>query len=302
MTENSENIIEHQPLEEDDDSDFLLDFTTSSAISRVTVKHLGFYIPIFWFSGLLTGTFFYAYVRDLATNWILIIFLLPIIMFFLYLTFIFAAFILTKLFLILVNLVHKPKEGIFRAEKGDKDFEFWCLRVELKKLAIWLFRNWPLPYMDSWVFRWFGLKLDFSSHLNDAWCDLEFVKFGRKVMIGQGAVIMSSMVVGKYLIIEKVIFDDYVVVGGQTTIAPGVIIGKDTVIGAISTTNYKQFLEEQWIYFGIPSIKLKPNKYSEQRTATIRKIDVDDSKKFDKDHDINIEEDKKDLALTNGGN
>ena len=218
-------------------------------------------------------------------------------MFFLYLTFIFAAFIFTKFFLILVNLVHKPREGIYRAEKGNKDFEFWCLRVELKKLAIYLFRNWPIPYMDTVVLRWFGLKIDFSSHLNDAWCDLEFVKFGRKVMVGQGAVIMSSMVVGNYLIIEKVILDDYVVVGGQTTIAPGVIIGKDTVIGAISTTNYKQFLEDKWIYFGIPAIKLKPNKYSEERDAIIRRIDVDGSKGFDKKHDINIEEDKKDLAI-----
>jgi len=41
-------------------------------------------------------------------------------------------------------------------------------------------------------------------------------------MIGQGAVVMSSMVVGKYLIIKKVILDDYTVVGGMACVSPGI--------------------------------------------------------------------------------
>ena len=70
--------------------------------------------------------------------------------------------------LVLVNLIHKPKEGIFRAEIGNADFEFWCLRIELKKLALWLIRNCPLPWIDVIAFKWFGMQVDTSSHLNDA--------------------------------------------------------------------------------------------------------------------------------------
>ena len=146
--------------------------------------------------------------------------------------------------------------------------------------------------MDSLALKWFGLRIDFSSHLNDAWCDLEFVKFGRKVMVGQGAVIMSSMVVGKYLIIRKVIFDDYVVVGGQSVIAPGTIVGRDTITGALGMSNFGQVLERGWVYFGMPLGKFKPNKYAESRREVIRKVHVDKQAAFEVDHKINIDDEK----------
>jgi carbonic anhydrase/acetyltransferase-like protein (isoleucine patch superfamily) len=137
--------------------------------------------------------------------------------------------------------------------------------------------------------------MDFSSHLNDAWCDSEFIKFGRKVLVGQGATIMASMVVGKYLIIKRVIFDDYVLCGAMTTIAPGTIVGRDTVIGAFSNTVYNQVLEPGWVYFGIPVIKLKPNKYAESRRDLIIMRDVDGKKKFEMEHEVNIDADKREL-------
>jgi len=140
--------------------------------------------------------------------------------------------------------------------------------------------------------------MDFSSHLADTWCDSEFIKLGRKVMIGQGATIMSSMVVGKYLLIKGVFFDDYVMVGGQTSIAPGTIIKKESVIGAISSTTYDQVLKPGWIYFGIPAIELKENKYAESKREILMKRDVDEAKKFVVSHEVNIDEDKKDLIKT----
>ncbi|MFX1325183.1 MAG: hypothetical protein ACFE8N_09505, partial [Promethearchaeota archaeon] len=114
----------------------------------------------------------------------------------------------------------------------------------------------------------------------------------------QGATIMSSMVVGKYLIIKSVIFDDYVLVGGHTTIAPGTIFGKESVIGALSSTTYNQVLEPNWVYFGFPAIKLKENRYAEQRRDIILKRNVDEEEKFEMEHEVNIDEDKKDLIKT----
>ncbi|GAG59951.1 unnamed protein product, partial [marine sediment metagenome] len=220
--------------------DLAIDFTTSSAISRVNVKFLLVYIPIFWISGLLITILWYWYSGDIidgnSIRFHLPFFLFfPVILFGLLYIFIVACVLFSKLLLILVNLIHRPKEGVFKATIGNTDFEFWQLRTQIKKISLWFLRNSPFPWTDVIAFQQLGVDMDFSSHLADTWCDSEFIKLGRKVLIGQGATIMSSMVVGKYLLIKGVLFDDYVMVGGQTSIAPGTIIKKESVIGAISS-------------------------------------------------------------------
>lgn len=301
VEENSEIDTEGQRKEEPIDinsltkEDLAIDFTTSSAISRINIKFLAVYVPIFWLSGLMVAIFWYEYTRYFGLATLLF---LPIALFLMIYIFILGVLFFSKMLLILINLLHKPREGIFLAEIGDKDYEFWMMRTELKKIALWFFRNSPLPWFDVIAFRWFGIRMDFSSHLNDAWCDAEFVDFGRSVLIGQGATVMSSMVVGKYLIIKRVIFEDYALVGGQTTIAPGTIMGHDSMIGALSTTTYNQIIEPNWIYFGIPGIKLKKNKYAQKRRDIITKRSVDDETKIETISEVNIDDDKKGLIKT----
>jgi carbonic anhydrase/acetyltransferase-like protein (isoleucine patch superfamily) len=292
--EKDEQNIVDKNNETDDDTEFIIDFTTSSAINRVGLKFLAVYIPIFWFSGLVVATLWYGYTIS-PILWIIKLLFLPLLLLGFSFLFIFSCFFFSKLLLIFINLIHLPKEGIFRTEKGDNDFEFWQIRTEIKKITLWLIRNWPLPWIDVIAFRWFGIKMDFSSHLNDSWCDAEFISFGKNVTIGQGAAIMSSMIVGNYLIIKKIRFDDYSLVGGMATIAPGTHFGEDTVLGAVSVTTINQKLEDGWIYTGIPARKLKPNKYAEMRRDIIHKIDVDEEEKVETQHEVNIDEDKKHL-------
>lgn len=281
----------------EDEPDYTLDFTTSSAISRVNIKFLAIYIPIIWLSGILTGIFWYEWNKNKPPitedwePWVGTLIFLPYAIIAMFFIFIISSMVLSKLFLILINLIHKPREGVFRAEIGDADFEFWCLRTELKKLVMWLMRNFPIPWLDSLAFKWFGVKIDSSSHLPDAWCDIEFVKLGRRVLVGQGAVVMSSMVIGNYLIIKEVILDDFTVIGGMACVSPGTITGRDVLLGAISATILNQLLETGWIYFGIPAIKLKPNKLA--FVSEITKSTVDDEQKVVVAQEINIEEDKK---------
>ncbi len=290
--------LELPVLDDYSEEDLKIDFTTSSAISKINVKFLIIYIPIYWLSGLLVSIFWYWITSD--PGWIAILLFLPIALFAMIHIFILGCFLFTKLFLILINLIHKPKEGVFIAEitRGNRntDFEFWMMRTELKKLVLWLVRNSPLPWIDAFAFKNYGVTMDYSSHLNDTWCDADFIKFGRKVLVGQGATIMSSMVVGKYLIIRNVVFEDYTMIGGHTTIAPGTIIGKEAVIGALSSTTVNQVLEPGWVYFGFPAIKLKENKYAEERRDLIIKRDVDEEKKFTITYEVNIDEDKKELV------
>ncbi|MFX1376330.1 MAG: hypothetical protein ACFFA0_10985 [Promethearchaeota archaeon] len=282
------------------DEDLILDFTTSSSISRVNIKFLIVYIPVFWVSGLLISLLWYWYSGDFISalpnriEWSFLFFF-PIFLFGVVYIFILACFLFSKLLLLVINLIHKPKEGIFKAEIGDKDFEFWMLRTEVKKIALWLLRNSPFPWTDVIAFKNFGINMDFSSHLNDAWCDAEFIRFGRQNLIGQGANIMSSMVVGKYLLIKYVIFGDYVMIGGHSTISPGTIIGNESIIGAVSTSTYDQYFKPGWIFMGVPAREFKENKYAEERRDILMKRDVDEAKKFEVIHEVNIDEDKKSL-------
>lgn len=310
MAEKAEHAIktkenvkkERGKMENDVLEEYKLDFTTSSAISKMNIKFLILYMLIFWISAIPVILFAHEWFRDKTPitqdigPWISTILLFPWAIFCMIYIFYLSCAVISKLFLIIINLIHRPKEGVFKAEEGNKDYEFWRLRIELKKLVLWMARNLPLPQADALAFRLFGVKIDFSSHMFDAWVDPEFIEMGRKVMVGQGSVVMSSMIVGKYLIIKRVYFDDYVVVGGQAHIAPGTFIGKDTIIGAVSSTNYNQLLEPGYIYFGIPAIQLKENKYAEERRDIIVKKDVDEGTKYVVKHDVNIDEDKKHMV------
>ncbi|MFX1477633.1 MAG: hypothetical protein ACFFCI_05845 [Promethearchaeota archaeon] len=285
--DNSYSQINTENLMEDEEKDYTLNFTTSSAISRVNIKFLIVYIPIFWLSGMLVSIMFYAF-TSLIRMWLLMAFFLPLMVILMWLVFILGCLIFTKLFLILANLIHKPKEGVFKAEKPNKDFEFWMLRTELKKIVFWLIRNWPIPWMDILAFKFFGIRMSISSSIYDSWVDGEFIQFGRKNLLGQGSNIMSSMVAGKYLIIKKVILGDYVVIGGEASIAPGTIVGKESLVGAMSNTVYNHNLDPGWVYVGIPVEKWKPNKYAELRSNIIVIKDVDGEKKYEVKREVNF--------------
>jgi carbonic anhydrase/acetyltransferase-like protein (isoleucine patch superfamily) len=293
MTENKDN----------EKVDYTIDFVSSSAISKIGIKFLVFYIPILWIAGYMACAVFFDVsdlIHRLVHNWAITMFLLPIWVFILYFIFIFGIAITTKAFLLIINMIHKPKEGVFLSKEGDQDYEFWRLRVELKKLVFWLMNNGPLPWVVMWGFRWLGIRVDFSSHMQDAWADGDFIEFGRNVTVGQGAVVMSSMIVGKYLIIKKVILGDYTVVGGVSNIAPGTKMGKESVLGAFSSTIPNQFIEPGWIYLGpLMARKLKPNKYAEQRRDIIYKKYVEEEIKYEVKQEVNIEEDKKKLLNNN---
>jgi acetyltransferase-like isoleucine patch superfamily enzyme len=175
LVEDVNGSIENQSVESQNQNedaekkDLSLNFVTSSAISRVNLKFLAVYLPIFFLSGFVIATFWHWYL--LGDSWFGILVFLPLAIFGSIYLFILACLLFSKLFLLLINLIHKPKEGIFKAEIGDTDFEFWKARTEIKKIALWFIRNSPFPWVDVLAFKLFGMDMDFSSHLNDAWCD-----------------------------------------------------------------------------------------------------------------------------------
>ena len=180
-----------------------------------------------------------------------------------YVTAVFTSLIFAKILLLIVNAIHRPKEGVFLREPSDRDYRYWSLRNTIKRWPTWLAHKFPFPFLDNIVFKTFGVKTKFSNSLFEGWVDCEFIEFGENVVVGQGSIIQSAAIVGNLLIIKKTIIGDNVRIGAHAVIMPGTHIGKNSVLAANSTTIVGQELEEGWIYVGIPAKQFKKNRFFE---------------------------------------
>ena len=189
-------------------------------------------------------------------------------------SYIFGTLAIGKLFLIILKLIHTPKEGLFKAEKNDKDYYFYCLRVTVKKFIFLIYNTFCFPWATNIAFKLCDMKADFKSSMFDGWTDVEFIDFGKNMMIGQGAVILSSIIIRidneDYFLVKKVILGDHCVLGGHAIVAPGTIIGKGTTLGIWSVTHIGQVLEPDWIYIGQPSRKYQPAQKALEFSRTVR--------------------------------
>jgi len=205
-------------------------------------------------------------------------------------SYILCTLFLGKLILIILKLIHVPKEGLFKLEKSDKDYYYYCLRVVVKKFIFWIWNNFCFPWATNAAFKWCDMRADFKSTMFDGWSDVEFIDFGNNMMIGQGAVILSSIIIRidneDYFLIKKVILGDHVVLGGHAIVAPGTVVGKGTTLGIWSITQIGQVLEPDYIYIGQPARKYQPSqKFIEYgRKLKVRRL-VDSEEKVP--YDIN---------------
>jgi acetyltransferase-like isoleucine patch superfamily enzyme len=180
-----------------------------------------------------------------------------------YITIVFTSLFFAKLLLVIINHIHKPREGVFLRDRSDKDFRYWSLRNTVKRWPVWLAHKLPLPYFDNFCFKVFGVKTTLSNSLFEGWVDCEFVEFGENVVIGQACLIQSALIIGNLLIIKKTVIGDNVRIGAHTVVMPGTQIGKNCVLAASSVTTVDQKLEEGWIYLGVPATKYKKNRFFE---------------------------------------
>ena len=209
----------------------------------------------FWFYWQL----FWSYTRP-----VLFYTFLPILVMIMYVTIVFTAIVLAKILLVIVNAIHKPREGVFLRTPESKDYRYWQLRNTIKKWPIWLAHRFPFPgILDNICFKVFGVKTKISNSLFEGWVDAEFIEFGKDVVCGQGAIIQSAIIVDNILIIRKTIIEDDVRIGSHSIVMPGTKIGKKCILAANSVTIVGQVLESEWIYSGIPASKFKKNYFFE---------------------------------------
>jgi hypothetical protein len=79
MTEDSKYLENKDMIKIDEIEDYIIDFTISSAISRVSIKILMIYIPIFWIGGLLISLYWYGYLRN-PDDWLFHILFFPVLL------------------------------------------------------------------------------------------------------------------------------------------------------------------------------------------------------------------------------
>jgi acetyltransferase-like isoleucine patch superfamily enzyme len=180
-----------------------------------------------------------------------------------YISLIISSLFIAKFLLTIINAIHKPQEGIFYRKDSDKDYRYWSMRNTIKRFPIWVSHKFPFPFMDNICLKVFGVKTPFSNSLFEGWVDTEFIDFGENVVLGQGSIIQSAVIIGEFLIIKKTVIEDNVRIGTHSVIMPGTHIHKNAILAAHSTTIIEQELEEDWIYIGVPARKFKKNRFFE---------------------------------------
>ena len=199
---------------------------------------------------------------NLFSYWIdpiIIVCFLPISLVIYYLNFIYFLLLFGKLILILANLIHQPKEGIFQRSSKDKDFLFYLLRRNLKSFVLRIFNYFPLPWAKILALKLFNIKIPYKTGVLDSFIDSDFIEIGNNTILGEGSIIMSSMVLGDFLLIKKVILKDGCTIGAFSVIAPGTIVEEGVILGMGSFTKINQRLEKDFIHFGRPAKKWKKN-------------------------------------------
>jgi len=242
----------------------------NTTLVLVKKRYLIFYIFLIWIN-IFSIQFEFWWYRNLLYDWKFIhfLFFLPLLIFVMYITSIIVSLIFAKILLVIVNLIHKPRTGVFLRQPSDKDYRFWSLRSTIKKWPFWISHKFPLPFMDNICLKMFGVKTKYSNSLFEGWVDTEFIEFGKNIVVGQSSIIQSAIIVGNLFIIRKTIIEDNAVIGAHSIVMPGTHMKKNSILGGNSMTTIGQELEENYIYLGAPAKKYKKNVYFEDNLEDI---------------------------------
>jgi acetyltransferase-like isoleucine patch superfamily enzyme len=212
-----------------------------------------------WPALFLTAVWIFNYIEtwhNLFWPWLSFLFLPFLAISFLGI-FLLTVILFAKLYLVFINLIYKPKEGVYQMSVRDRGYLFYCLRKTIKEFILQLYDFFPLPWSKVFALNVFDVVIPPSAGILDSYIDSDFVEFGEESILGEGAIILSSIIINGNLLIKKTVIGERVTIGAYSVVAPGTIIEKGTILGMGSYTKINQHLEEGWIYVGRPAEKLK---------------------------------------------
>ncbi len=185
--------------------------------------------------------------------WYFFLFLPLNIMFLIYLLQ-FSAIFFSFLILKIINLIHEPKEGIFKRDVQDKDYFFWNLRNIVKKWPLFIIATNPFPWFKNrFTLRFFGVRIGKKCICDNSWISSEFVSIGKNCIIGTSCMIFSFGIEAESFIIKKIIIENNVTLGAKCMLLPGTIMKENAKLSAYSSTKYDDILHENLVYSGIPA-------------------------------------------------
>ena len=196
-----------------------------------------------YFINFWRSDFYWLFFLLLPFNILILIYLLQI-----------SSIIFSLLFLSIVKLLHRPKEGIFKRDLSDKEYRYWNLRNLIKKWPLFILASNPFPWFKNrFVLRFFGVKIGKKSICDNCWISSEFVSIGKNVIIGMNSTILSFGVEQDSFFIKKIVIDDNTLIGAKCVLLPGTIMKKGAKLSAHSYTNVGDILEENSVYMGHPA-------------------------------------------------
>ncbi|UED75621.1 DapH/DapD/GlmU-related protein [Brevibacillus sp. DP1.3A] len=128
-----------------------------------------------------------------------------------------------------------PVNGVNPLWHMYQTVSFW--KVMKNFIVIQLSRYTPIVSWKNWMYRAF-LRMEVGQHSAVALMVMMDIMFPEKIKIGRNCVIgyNTTILAHEYLIDEyrlgEVIIEDAVLVGANTTILPGVTIGKGAIVAA----------------------------------------------------------------------
>jgi acetyltransferase-like isoleucine patch superfamily enzyme len=176
-----------------------------------------------------------------------------------------SALIFSLLFLVVIKLIHRPREGVFRRDIKDKEYKYWNLRNAVKKWPLYVTASNPFPWLKNrFILRFFGAKIGSKTICDNGWISSEFVSIGKNVIMGMASTAISFGIEQDKFILKKIIIEDDALIGAKCVLMPGTIIKRGAKLSAHSYTNYNDVLDEGKIYRGHPA---KLEKEKEDRNA-----------------------------------
>lgn len=170
-----------------------------------------------------------------------------------------SALIISVLILTIINLIHEPKEGIFKRSINDRDYLYWNIRNVVKKWPLFILASNPFPWFKNrFVLRFFGVKIGKNSICDNSWISSEFINIGDNVIIGMASTLLSFGIEQENFILKGIRCENDVLIGAKCVLLPGTRLKKGAKLSAHSYTDHNMILEENSIYQGHPA-KLKLN-------------------------------------------
>ncbi len=196
------------------------------------------YLLLFWKEGVYLFFFFL-----IPLNIIILIYVLQ-----------FSAILISVLFLALIKLIFRPKEGIFKRDIKDKNYFYWNLRNIIKKWPLFISASNPFPWFKNrFTLRFFGVKIGNNGIHDNSWISSELVSIGKNVIIGMNSTLLSFGIEQDKFILKRIILEDDVLIGAKCVLLPGTYIKRNTKLSAHSYTKFDDILEEDSIYIGHPA-------------------------------------------------